>query len=58
MASASTAPLTATSLGAVEGAYRRETALEARCPMMEAYAGWLLDKSADNVIRHAFPASA
>jgi integrase len=46
------------SLGAVEGAYRRETAIEARAVMMEAYTGWLLDKSADKVIRHAFPATA
>jgi integrase len=34
-------------LGAVEGAYRRETAIEARRPVMEAYAAWLLDAGAD-----------
>jgi integrase len=42
------------SLGAVEGAYRRETGVEARRPMMAAYANWLTDES--NVI--AFPAPA
>ena len=29
------------SLGGVEGAYRRETAIEARRPVMESYANWL-----------------
>jgi integrase len=43
------------SLGAVEGSYRRETAIEARRPVMEAYARWLTS-DADNVI--AFPARA
>jgi integrase len=38
------------SLGAVEGAYRRETAIEARTPMMAAYANWLTGKGADNVV--------
>ena len=42
-------------LGAVEGAYRRETAIEARRPVMEAYAQWLLGEGA-NVI--AFPTRA
>jgi hypothetical protein len=31
------------SLGAVEGAYRRETGVETRRLLMDAYAGWLLD---------------
>jgi integrase len=43
------------SLGAVEGSYRRETAIEARRPVMEAYARWLTSDD-DNVI--AFPARA
>jgi integrase len=43
------------SLGAVEGAYRRETAIEARRPVMEAYARWLLGEGA-NVV--SFPAPA
>jgi integrase len=34
-------------LGGVEGAYRRETAVEARRPVMEAYAKWLVGESAD-----------
>jgi integrase len=38
------------SLGAVEGAYRRETAFEARIPMMQAYADWLLGRAAGNVV--------
>jgi integrase len=42
-------------VGGVEGAYRRETAIEARRPVMEAYAAWLLDDGA-NVI--TFPARA
>ena len=37
------------SLGTVEGAYRRETAIEARRPAMEAYAQWLIGEGA-NVI--------
>ena len=36
-------------LDGVEGAYRRETAIEARRPVMEAYANWLLGKSANVV---------
>jgi hypothetical protein len=44
------------SLGAVEGAYRRETAVETRRVMMEAYVAWLAGKGADNVV--AFPARA
>ena len=43
------------SLGTVEGAYRRETAIEARRPVMEAYAQWLIGEGA-NVI--AFPTRA
>jgi integrase len=43
------------SLGAVEGAYRRQSAIESRRPVMEAYARWLADESA-NVV--AFKASA
>jgi hypothetical protein len=39
-------------LGDVEGAYRRETAIEAGRPGMESYASWLLGEGA-NVI--AFP---
>jgi integrase len=37
------------SLGKVEAAYRRETAVEQRRAVMEAYAAWLMDESA-NVI--------
>jgi integrase len=37
-------------LGGVEGAYRRETAVEARRPVMAAYAAWLMDEGADNVV--------
>lgn len=44
------------SLGAVEGAYRRETAIEARRPVMESYAKWLEGEPSDNVV--AFPARA
>jgi integrase len=43
------------SLGSVEAAYRRETAIEARRPVMDAYARWLLDEGA-NVV--AFKARA
>jgi integrase len=43
------------SLGAVEGSYRRESAIEARRPVMEAYARWLTGGGA-NVV--AFPARA
>ena len=43
-------------LGAVEGAYRRETAIEARRPVMEAYAKWLGGEPSDNVV--VFPARA
>jgi integrase len=42
-------------LDAVEGSYRRETAIEARRPLMEAYARWLEGEGA-NVV--AFPARA
>jgi integrase len=42
-------------VGGTEGSYRRETAIEARRPVMEAYANWLLGTGA-NVI--AFPARA
>jgi integrase len=38
------------SLGAVESAYRRETAVQARTPMMAAYADWLTGKSENNVV--------
>jgi hypothetical protein len=38
------------SLGAVEGAYRRETAVEARRPVMEAYARWLTGEGESNVV--------
>jgi integrase len=44
------------SLGAVEKAYRRETGIEERRRLMEAYAGWLTKTGADNVV--AFAASA
>jgi integrase len=43
------------SLGKVEAAYRRETAVEARRPVMESYARWLMDEGADVI---AFPARA
>ena len=43
------------SLGAVEGAYRRQSAIEARRPVMEAHALWLADESSDVV---AFKARA
>jgi hypothetical protein len=36
------------SLGAVEGAYRRETGVEKRAEMMEAYLSWLTRTGADN----------
>ena len=38
------------SLGAVEGAYRRESAIEARRPAMEAYAQWLAGDAGADVI--------
>jgi integrase len=38
------------SLGAVEGAYRRETGVEARRLAMQAYADWLAGKGGDNVV--------
>jgi hypothetical protein len=44
------------SLGAVEGAYRRETAIEARTPMMQAYTQWLLGTASENI--PAFPTRA
>jgi integrase len=43
------------SLGAVEGAYRRETGVEGRRPVMQRYADWLAGEGA-NVV--AFPARA
>jgi len=43
-------------LGAVEGAYRRESAIEARRPAMEAYAQWLAGDAGADVI--VFPARA
>jgi integrase len=42
-------------LDPVEGAYRRQSAIEARRPVMEAYALWLADESSDVV---AFKARA
>jgi integrase len=45
------------SLGNVEGAYRRQSAIEARRPVMEAYARWLLDEGADTLVV-AFPGRA
>jgi integrase len=44
-------------VNAVEGAYRRQTAIEARRGPMEAYARWLLDEGADTVVV-AFPGRA
>jgi integrase len=44
------------SLGAVEGAYRRETGVETRRGAMTAYAAWLMDEGKGNVV--AFPARA
>jgi hypothetical protein len=38
------------SLGAVEGAYRRDTGVEARRVMMEAYSQHLMGTGADNVV--------
>ena len=38
------------SLGAVEAAYRRETAVETRRGMMAAYADWLTGEGENNVI--------
>jgi integrase len=43
------------SLGAVEAAYRRQSAIEARRPAMEEYSKWLMSESADVV---AFPKRA
>ena len=43
------------SLGAVEGAYRRDPAVEARAPVMEAYARWLAGDAGADVI--AFPSA-
>jgi hypothetical protein len=43
-------------LGDTEASYRRRTAIEARRPVMEAYANWLTGEAADNVV--AFPARA
>jgi integrase len=44
------------SLGTVEGAYRRDPAVEARAPVMEAYACWLAGDAVADVI--AFPSRA
>ena len=44
------------SLGTVEGAYRRDPAVEARAPVMEAYAKWLTGDAGADVI--AFPVRA
>jgi integrase len=44
------------SLGATEGAYRRDTAVEARRPVMAAYAKWLCGDAGADVI--AFPTRA
>ena len=44
------------SLGVVESAYRRETALAARTPMMAAYANWLAGEGESKVV--AFPPRA
>ena len=44
------------SLGAVEGAYRRDPAVEARAPVMEAYSRWLVGDAGADVF--AFPARA
>jgi integrase len=44
------------SLGTVEGAYRRDPAVEARAPVMEAYSRWLVGDAGADVI--AFPARA
>jgi integrase len=43
------------SLGAVEAAYRRQSAIEARRPVMEEYSKWLMSETADVV---AFPKRA
>jgi integrase len=43
------------SLGAVEGAYRRETGVAARTVAMQRYADWLKDEGAEVI---AFPARA
>jgi integrase len=42
-------------LGETERAYRRGTAIEARRPVMEAYARWLMNEGADVIV---FPARA
>jgi integrase len=42
-------------LSAVEGAYRRERAIEARRPVMQAYANWPEGERADVIV---FPARA
>ena len=44
------------SLGTVEGAYRRDPAVEARAPVMEVYARWLAGDAGADVI--AFPTRA
>jgi integrase len=44
------------SLGPTEGAYRRQTAVEARRPVMEAYAKWLCGDAGADLI--AFPTRA
>ena len=43
-------------LNAVEGAYRRQRAIEARRPAMEAYAQWLVGDAGADVF--VFPATA
>jgi integrase len=37
-------------LSSTEGAYRRQSAIEARRPVMEAYSAWLSGGIADNVL--------
>jgi integrase len=43
-------------LGRTQAAYKRETGVEARRPVMEKYAGWLIGIAEDNVL--AFPKRA
>jgi integrase len=43
-------------LGKVRGAYRRQTAIEARRPVMEAYAKWLCGDAGADIL--AFPTSS
>lgn len=44
------------SLGATEASYRRQSAIEARRPVMQLYCAWLTGKAEDNVL--AFPKRA